>query len=101
MQCCAEGSRQHYIEKILFNVVLILLRKSWREEISVQCYPRGCRQHSIRKNPVECYLNTLGTMLHRSNLFEMLSEKLVTILLQNKKKSCLMLFNNLGAALNR
>ena len=42
----------------------------------MQCYLRCSRQHCIRKNPVQCCLNnTLGTTLHRSKSYAMLSER--------------------------
>ena len=37
----------------------------------MQCCWRSSRQHCIRKKPVQFYLNTLGTTLHRSNLMQL------------------------------
>ena len=55
----------------------------------MQCCPRGSRQHSIRKNPVQFCLNTLGKTLHRSKPYAMLSERPQATL--HKKKSFSML----------
>ena len=58
---------------------------------SMQCCPRGSRQHCTRKNPEdpeECCLTTLRTTLHTSKTFAMLSERLKTTL--HKRKSCAM-----------
>ena len=46
----------------------------------MQCYPRGSRQLCIRKNHVQCCLNTLRTILHRSKPYAILSERLQTTL---------------------
>ena len=83
VQCCPRGSRQYSAgkklvrwcnvqeapdniaqEKILFNVVLILLGQHCIGKIYVQCCPRGSRQYCAGKKPVRCCLNTLGTTLH-------------------------------------
>ena len=60
-------------EKILFNVVLILLAQHCTGQNPMQCCPRGCRQQCTGKNPVQCCLDTLGTTLHRSKPYAMLS----------------------------
>ena len=44
----------------------------------MQCCLRGSTQLCIRKNHVQCCLNTLGITLHRSKLYAMLSEWLQT-----------------------
>ena len=60
----------------------------------MHCYPRGSRQHCIRKNPAQCRLNTPGTTLHRSKPYAMLSEMLQAKLhKKNPVESCL---NTLG-----
>ena len=41
----------------------------------MQCCPRGSRQHSIRQKRVQCCLNTLETILHRSKSYSMLSQE--------------------------
>ena len=33
----------------------------------MQCGPRGSRQHNIRKNFVQSFLNTIGTTWHMQN----------------------------------
>ena len=73
-------------EKIQCNVVLILLGQHCTAQNPMQYCPRGSRQHCIRKNSVQCCLDTLETTLHRSKLYAMLPEKLQTKL--RKKKSC-------------
>ena len=58
---------------------------------SMQCCPRGSRQHCTRKDPEdpeECCLTTYRTTLHTSKTFAMLSERLQTTL--HKRKSCAM-----------
>ena len=52
----------------------------------MQCCSRGSRQQYIRRNPVQCRLNTLGTTLHRPKPYAMLSELLQTTL--HKKILC-------------
>ena len=52
----------------------------------MQCCPRGSRQLCIRNNPVQCCLNTLGTTLHRSQPYAILSERPQTTL--HKKILC-------------
>ena len=47
----------------------------------MQNCPRGSRQHCIRKNLVQCCLNTSGATLHRSKPFAMLSERLWNVVL--------------------
>ena len=76
-------------KKILFNVVLILLGKLCTEKNPVQCCPRGSRKHWTGNNPVDYYLNALGTTLRRQKLCAMLPKILQTIF--HRKKSCLML----------
>ena len=46
-------------EKILFNVVLILLWQHCTGKNLVQCCPRDSRQHYTGKNPVQCRLNNI------------------------------------------
>ena len=72
------------------SVVLILLGQHYRGQNPKQCCPRGSRQLCIRKNLVLCCLNTLGTTLHRSKLYAMLSMRLQTTI--HRKKSLSMLF---------
>ena len=63
VECCPRATLHR--EKILFNVVLILLGKHCTSKYPRQCCPWGSRQHCTRKNPVQCCLNSLGTTLHR------------------------------------
>ena len=64
----------------------------------MQCYPKESRQHCIWKNLVQCCLHTLGTILHRSKPYAMLSERFQTTF--HKKKSCAILSYTLGTPLN-
>ena len=50
----------------------------------MKCCLRGSTQHCIRKNPGQCFLISLGTTLHRSKPYAMLSER-VQIILHRKK----------------
>ena len=63
------------------------------------CCPRDSRQLCIRKNPVQCFLHTFGTTLHRLKPYAILSERLQTIL--HKKKVCAICLNTLGITLHR
>ena len=56
----------------------------------MQYFLRGSRQHCIRENLGQCCLNALGTALHRTKPYALLSKKLQTTL--HKKKFCSMLF---------
>ena len=76
--------------KILFNVVLILLRQHCTGKNFVQCCPRGSRQHCTRKNPVPWRRNTLGTTLQGQKPCAMLPKRLQTML--NRKKPNAMSF---------
>ena len=75
-------------KKLLCNVFLILLGQDGTGQNSIQCCPRCSRQHFIRKNSVQFCLNTVGTTLHRSKPYAMLSEMIQATL--HKKKSCSM-----------
>ena len=46
----------------------------------MQCCSKGSRQHCIRKNPLQCSLNTLGTTLHSWKPYAMLPKMLHTTL---------------------
>ena len=87
-------------EKILFNVVLILLGQHCTGQNPMQCCPRGSRQHCIRKNLAQFCLNTLRTKLHRRKPYAMLSQRLQSTLY--KKKPCeIFCLNTLGTTLHR
>ena len=88
VQCCSWSLDNNAQEKKLLKV-LILLGQHYTGQNPMQYYPRGSRQHCIRKNPDQFCLNTLGTTLYRSKLPVMLCEKLQTTL--HKKKSCAIL----------
>ena len=66
-------------------VVLILLGQQCTAENTMQYCLRGFKKNCVGKNPVQCFLNTLGATLNRSNLYAMLSKRLLTTL--HKKKS--------------
>ena len=51
----------------------------------MQCCPRGSTKYWTGNDPVQYCLNILGTTLHRSKLYGMLSERLQTTL--DEKKS--------------
>ena len=53
----------------------------------MQCCPKGSRQHCIRKNLVQCCLNTLWTTLYSWKPYAMLPERL-QITLHKKKILC-------------
>ena len=61
-------------KKSLFNVFLILLGQHYTIKNPMQCCPWGSRQQRMGNNPVQCCFNTLGTRLHRSKFYPMLSE---------------------------
>ena len=65
---------------------LILLEQHCTGQNSMKCCPRGSRQLCIRKNLVQCYLNTLRTTFQRSKPYAMLSERLQATL--HKKILC-------------
>ena len=71
---------------ILCKIVLILLGQHCPAENPMQYCHRGSRQLCIRKTPVQCYLNTLGTTLRRSKPYTMLCERLQATL--HKKTLC-------------
>ena len=77
------------------NVFLILLGQHWTGQNPMQFCLRGSIQYCIRKNPVQCCLNILGTILHRSKVCAMLSEKLQTTL-HKKKILCNIILIPLG-----
>ena len=81
-----EAPDNNLLEKILGNFVSILLVQHCTGQNSMKHCLRGSRQLGIRKNSVQCYLNTLRTTFHRSKLYVMLSEKLQATL--HKKKCC-------------
>ena len=89
-----------FYDKILFNVVLILLGQHCTGKPFVQYCPRVSRQHCTGKNSVQCCLNTLGTTLHRKKIVF----NLVLILLgqhctnKNIVQCCL---NTFGTTLHR
>ena len=58
VQCCPKRTRLTN-EKIMCNVVLILLGEHSTGKNSVQCCPRGPRQQCTGKNPVQCCLNNI------------------------------------------
>ena len=76
-------------ENVLFHVVLKLFGQQSTGQNTVWCCPRGSRQHCIKKTPVQCILNTLGSILNRSKPYVMLSQRVQTTL--PIKKSCSML----------
>ena len=51
----------------------------------MQCCPRGSTKYWTGNDPVQYCLNNLGTTLHRSKPYGMLSERLQTTL--DEKKS--------------
>ena len=53
----------------------------------MQCCPGGSRQLCVRKNPVQCCLNTLGITWHKSKPYAILTERFQTTL-QKKKILC-------------
>ena len=60
------------------------LRQHFKGQELLQCYLRGSKQLSIKKDPVQCFLNTLGRTLNRSNPYVMFPERFWATL--NKKK---------------
>ena len=62
-------------EKIMFNVVLILLGQHYLGQNLMQYCPRGSRQHCVRQKRVQCCLNTCETILHRPKSYTMLSQE--------------------------
>ena len=70
-----EAPNKNTQEKIMFNVVLILLGQHCTGKNPMQCCPRDSRQKCTGKNPVQCCLNTLGATLHRLNPYAILSER--------------------------
>ena len=65
-------------EKVLFYVVLILLRQHYIGKNPMQCWTWGSWQQCTGKNLVQFCLNTLGTTWRRSKPSAMLSERLQT-----------------------
>ena len=116
LQCFPKSSRHYCIKKFLLNVALILFGQhstdqktmQWCQKSSkqhciknypapfflrsstgrnpMQCCPRGSKQYYVRKNPVQCCINTRGTSLHRSKAHAISSNRLQTTL--QKRKSC-------------
>ena len=63
MQCCPRGSPDNIAHgKILFNVVVILLRQHCTGKNVVQCCPRDCRQHCTEINPMQCHLSNIWSL---------------------------------------
>ena len=60
---------------------------------------RGSKQLCIRKNPVQCFFNIVGTILKRSNCYTMLFERLQTTL--RKKMSVQFCLITLGTTLKK
>ena len=60
-----EAANNFAQEKILCNVVLIFLGLYYTGQNFTQFYQSGCRQYWIRKSPVQCCLDTLGTTFNR------------------------------------
>ena len=92
---------------ILFKVILIHLGQHFTVKNFVLCCPRGSRQYSTGKDPLQCRFNTLGTTLPRQKSCSMLSSYSWDNLVQvknlcnfvqeapeilHKLKSCSMLF---------
>ena len=53
------STRQHCINKILFNVVLILLGQYCTDKIFMQCCSKGSRQHCIKKKKKKVLINVV------------------------------------------
>ena len=87
MQLYPRGSKQQCTrKKILCKIVLILLGQHCTAESPMQCCQRGSRELCVRKNSVQCCLNNLGTILHRSKSYAILSDRLQITL--HKKILC-------------
>ena len=94
-----EAPDKFALEIILCNVFLILSGQYWTRQISMQCCPRGSRQHCLSKGPAHCCLITLKKILHSWKLNAMLSERLQTTLFRKHLvQNCL---NTLGKTLHR
>ena len=83
MQCCLNGSRQHCIKKILFNVVLIHFGQHCTGRNPMQCLI-GSKQYCIRKDPVQCSLNTLRQ--------HWATEKTMQYCLRDSRQHCIKIF---------
>ena len=77
-------------EKILFNVVLILLGQHCTGQNPMQCCAKGSRQNCTRKIQCNIVLNTHShwTTLHREHPYAMLFQRLQTTLPKNKSRQC-------------
>ena len=88
-----EAPNNNIQEKILFNIVLIFLEKHCTGQNLVQCCLRGSKQHSIRENPGQYCLNTLGTILHRSKPYAMLPQRIQRTLHKKNPVQCCLIKN--------
>ena len=86
-------------KKILCNVVLILLGQHCTGKNPMQCCPRDSRQLCIRKNLVQCCLNTLWATLHSWKPYAMLPERPQTTLYKKNSVQCCL--NTLGTTLHK
>ena len=77
-------------EKILFNVVLILLGQHCTGQNPMQCCAKGSRQNCTLKIQCNIVLNTHShwTTLHREHPYAMLFQRLQTTLPKNKSRQC-------------
>ena len=94
-----EAANNFAQEKTLCNVVLIFLGLYYTGQNFTQFYQSGCRQHWIRKSPVQCCLDTLGTTFNRPKFCAMLPKRLQKNSMgRNPVQNCL---NTLGTTLHR
>ena len=47
-------------------MLILRLQTTMHRKNSMQCCPSGSRQHCTGKNPMQCFLNTTGTVLNTS-----------------------------------
>ena len=63
-------------KKTLSNLALILLGQHYTCQNSMECCLKGSRQYCIRKNPVQCWFNTIATTFHSWKLYVILPKRL-------------------------
>ena len=71
-------SIQHFMDYFLHKSCLLVMGQYYSGKNYVQCCPKDSRQQCTGKNPVQCCLSILGTTLHRSKPYAMLSLRLQT-----------------------
>ena len=71
---------RHNIVQVLLLRCRLIVGQYCISKTLVQFWPSNSRQHCTEKNPVQCCLNTLGTILHRQKPCAMLPKRLQTTL---------------------